>query len=97
VGFVVDKVALAQGFSDYFGFPCQSSLHRLLHTHHLSSEDGAVGQIVADVPSGLSLTPPEETKEKNRTKLCSLRCFDIGNDWTISHDVKGKLTSRHEA
>jgi hypothetical protein len=24
VGFVVDKVALGQVFSDYFGFPCQS-------------------------------------------------------------------------
>jgi hypothetical protein len=28
---------------------------------HSSSEAGTVGQIVADVPSGLSLTPPKET------------------------------------
>jgi hypothetical protein len=28
VGFVVDKVALGQVFSEYFGFPCQ-----LLHNH----------------------------------------------------------------
>jgi hypothetical protein len=34
VEFVVDKVALGQVFSEYFGFPCQSSLHRLLHNHH---------------------------------------------------------------
>jgi hypothetical protein len=27
VGFVVDKVALGQGFSEYFGFPCQFSFH----------------------------------------------------------------------
>jgi hypothetical protein len=27
VGFVVDKVALGQAFSDYFGSPCQSSFH----------------------------------------------------------------------
>jgi hypothetical protein len=33
VGFVVDKVALGQVFSEYFGFPCQA-LCRLLHTHH---------------------------------------------------------------
>jgi hypothetical protein len=26
VGFVVDKVTLGQVFSEYFGFPCQSSL-----------------------------------------------------------------------
>jgi hypothetical protein len=28
--FVVDKVALVQVFSEYFGFPCQSSFHQLL-------------------------------------------------------------------
>jgi hypothetical protein len=27
-------------------------------THHLSSGAGTVGQLVADVPNGLSLTPP---------------------------------------
>jgi hypothetical protein len=34
VGFVVDKVALGQVFSEYFGFPCQSSLHQILHHHN---------------------------------------------------------------
>jgi hypothetical protein len=28
VGFVVDKAALGKVFSDYFGFPCQSSFHQ---------------------------------------------------------------------
>jgi hypothetical protein len=28
--FVVDKVALGQVFSEYFGFPCQSSFRQLL-------------------------------------------------------------------
>jgi hypothetical protein len=38
VGFVVDKVALGQVFSEYFGFLCQSSFHKFLHNHpHLSS------------------------------------------------------------
>jgi hypothetical protein len=37
VGFVVDKVALRQVFSQYFGFPCRSLFHQLLHNHrHLS-------------------------------------------------------------
>jgi hypothetical protein len=31
VGFVVDKVALGRVFSEYFGFPCQSSFHQILH------------------------------------------------------------------
>jgi hypothetical protein len=57
VGFVVDKVALGQVFSEYFGFPCKFSFHRLLHIHHLSSGAGTIGQLVADVGSGLSLTP----------------------------------------
>jgi hypothetical protein len=64
VGFVVDKVALGQVFSEYSGFPCQFPFHRLLHTHHLSSGAGTIDQLVADVPSGLSLTPPRKTKQK---------------------------------
>jgi hypothetical protein len=63
VGFVVDKVALRQVFSEYFGFPCQYSFHRLLHTHHLSSGVSTIDQLVPDVPSGLCLTPPQETKK----------------------------------
>jgi hypothetical protein len=34
VGFVVDKAALGQAFSEYFGFPQQSSFHQFLHHNH---------------------------------------------------------------
>jgi hypothetical protein len=34
VVFVVDKVMLAQVFSEYFGFHCQFSFHRLFHIHY---------------------------------------------------------------
>jgi hypothetical protein len=34
VGFVMDKVALGQLFSEYFGFPWQSLFHQILHHHH---------------------------------------------------------------
>jgi hypothetical protein len=34
VGFVVDKVALGQVSSEYFGFPCQSSFHQFLQHHN---------------------------------------------------------------
>jgi hypothetical protein len=45
VGFVVDKVAMGQVFSEYFGFPCQSSFHQLLHSQpHLSSGACTIGQ-----------------------------------------------------
>jgi hypothetical protein len=33
VGFVVDKAALGQVFSKYFGFPCQSSFHQFIYHH----------------------------------------------------------------
>jgi hypothetical protein len=65
VGFVVDEVALGQVFSEYFGFLCQFSFHRLLYIHHhLSSGAGTTGQLVVGVSSGLSLTPPQEPKKK---------------------------------
>jgi hypothetical protein len=32
--FVVDKAALEQVSSEYFGFPCQSSFHQFLHHNH---------------------------------------------------------------
>jgi hypothetical protein len=67
VGFVVDIVSLAQIFSENLGFPCQS-FHRLFHTHHHPSSGArTIGQTVADVPSGLSVTPPqgENNKKEN--------------------------------
>jgi hypothetical protein len=60
--FVVDEVALAQVSSESFGFPCQFSFQRLLHTH-VSSGAGIIGQLMADVPSGLSLTQPKKLQE----------------------------------
>jgi hypothetical protein len=45
VGFVVDKVAQGQVFSEYLGVPFQSLFHQFLHNyHHLSSGAGTIGQ-----------------------------------------------------
>jgi hypothetical protein len=41
-----------------FSLPILSAT--LLHTHNLSSSGGTICQIVSDVPSGLSLTPPQK-------------------------------------
>jgi hypothetical protein len=68
VGFVVNKVALEQAFSEYFGFPCQSSFHRLLHNHHRSSGAGTIGQQWPPYQVDC-LTPPRETKKKNSHNL----------------------------
>jgi hypothetical protein len=53
VGFMVDKVALWQVVSEYFGFHRQFSLHRLLHTHP-SVGAGTIGSVVIGVSSELS-------------------------------------------
>jgi hypothetical protein len=77
VVFMVDKVTLAQVFCEYFGFPYKFSFHRLLHIHYLqvSSRTSTIDKLVADVPSGLSLTPLQETKKK-KTK----RRNEIGDE-----------------
>jgi hypothetical protein len=78
MGFVVDKVALGQVFSEYFGFLCYFAFHRLLHNHHLSSGAGTIGQTVAEVPSGLRLTPWEKysvTTEKSQNTVA--KCINI--------------------
>jgi hypothetical protein len=59
VVFVVNKVALEQAFSEYFGFPSQFLFHQTLHPHLLPGA-GTVGQILAGVPSELSLTAPHK-------------------------------------
>jgi hypothetical protein len=79
VRFVVDKVVLGHVFSEYFGLFCQFSFHQLLYTH-LSSRAGKVGQLMADVPSGLSLTPSHITKEKELNKLMPMLDSSIYSD-----------------
>jgi hypothetical protein len=76
MGFVVDKVALGQVVSEYFGFPCQFSFLRLLHIHDLSSGACIIGQLVADVLIGFSLTPPQETKKKE-TFIQDIQKFSV--------------------
>jgi hypothetical protein len=70
VGFAVDKVALGQVFSEYFGFPCQFSFHRLLHTH-LSTGAGTIGR-------SIKWTQVSPHPKKLKKKL--LTCFKL-NAW----------------
>jgi hypothetical protein len=70
VGFVVDKVALGNVFSEFFGFPCQSSFHQLLHNHpYLSSGVGTIGPVVAAVPSRLSHPTTNNNNKKIRQAI----------------------------
>jgi hypothetical protein len=76
MGFVADNVALGQVFYEYFSFPCQFSFRRLLDTHNLISGAGKIGQLVADVPSGLSLNPPQEKIKKSTTRKSEATTMD---------------------
>jgi hypothetical protein len=55
---------MGQVFSDYFGFPWQFSFHRLLHSSSSIIRDSYIGQLVADVPTGLSHPTPRNYKKK---------------------------------
>jgi hypothetical protein len=68
---VVDKVALGQVFSEYFGFPCQSSFHQILH-HHNHLGQVQIGYSVADVLSGPSsiLTIIRQSLHEYVTRYC---------------------------
>jgi hypothetical protein len=74
--FVVDKVALGQVLSEYFGFPCQSSFHQLLQKLSSSIIWGLYNRPeVAAVPSGLSPTPliiMEETNSLETRFKCAV-------------------------
>jgi hypothetical protein len=51
------SIYLGRVFSEYFGCPCQSSFHQILH-HHNHHRQATIGQSVAAVPSGSSWTLP---------------------------------------
>jgi hypothetical protein len=70
VGFVVDKVALGQIFSEYVGFPYQSSFHQFLHNHHhISSGAGTTGQWPQREET---LSHPTKNKEKEYTQATQI-------------------------
>jgi hypothetical protein len=90
VGFVVDKVTLGAFPPSISVSLCQFSCHRLLHIHHhLSSGAVTVGQLVADVPSGLSLTPHQETKKKKKKKKRTSRTLrkEIPSSLAMSREL----------
>jgi hypothetical protein len=64
-------------------FPLPFSFYRLLHTHHLSSGAGTIGQLVADVQSGHSLTLRHETKKQKLA--CSSLSYDSISSFVSPH------------
>jgi hypothetical protein len=86
-------VALGQVFSKYFGFPYQS-FHQPLHTHHNpSSRAGTIGQIVVNVPSGLSLTTLQKLKGWHAGASLGVHWWASTNSTDKVRDVLVKLHS----
>jgi hypothetical protein len=71
---------VGQVFSEYFGFPCQSSFHQFLHNHHHLSSGAGNGPVVAAVPSGLSLIPLIIILKRNMYALPGLCSRPLVND-----------------
>jgi hypothetical protein len=71
VEFVVDKVELGQVFSEYFGFPCQFTFHRLFHNHHHPSSGACtIGRTVAASTKETQSHPMRKnTNNKKKTSL----------------------------
>jgi hypothetical protein len=85
MGFVVDKVALGPLFSEYFGFPCQSSFHQLLHNHpHLSSGAGTIDQKWPQY-KGLSPTPLRIMKRKEEFSNKDYNPIQKNSTATVAH------------
>jgi hypothetical protein len=63
VGVVVNQVQLEQVFSKLLDYSLRN-IQPTFDTHNLSlSRDSSIGQIVAKVPSGFSLTSIQKTKK----------------------------------
>jgi hypothetical protein len=83
VGFVGDKLAVGQVFSEYFSFPCHSS----------SSVAGTRGQRVTNVASGFSLAPPQEKMNHYHSlHIITTICFADGGCHVVSvKDPYGRI------
>jgi hypothetical protein len=96
VGFVANKVALGQVFSEYFGFPCQFSFYQILHTHLYSGAGtiGQLGQLVAEVPCGLCPRPLQtHTKKKSSvSRISEMNAFKYSRAAENSPKISFKVT-----
>jgi hypothetical protein len=66
VGFVVDKMALEQVFSEYFGFPCQPHFIPPTSPSSQSLGTGTIGQYMAAVPRGPSMDSTSHNSDKKK-------------------------------
>jgi hypothetical protein len=85
VGLVVEKAALGQVFSEYFGFPCQSSFHPNFSTIIITRgwHNMPTGGRSAEWTQLDSTPPPNEFKKKSPANSHSTNCSTFINHPTI--------------
>jgi hypothetical protein len=94
VGFVVEKMAPGQVFSEYFGFPCQPHFIPPTSPSSQSTGTGIIGQYMATVRRGPSMdsTSHNSNKKKVQSSLWAFlwhgtRSSQMMNCVTINHDL----------
>jgi hypothetical protein len=70
-GICGEQSGIVAGFLRVLLFLLQILILSTANIHHLSSGAGTIGQLVADVPSALSLTPPQGEKKHTHTNFHS--------------------------
>jgi hypothetical protein len=86
VGFVVDKVALGQVFSEYFGFLYEVSFRQ--NAAYLSIIQGWFSKpIMVNVPSELSLNPANENKNYKKYTAGYLTACCLLEETGLSSEV----------
>jgi hypothetical protein len=73
VGFVVDKMAPGQVFSEYFGFPCQPHFIPPTSPSSQSPGTGTIGQYMAAVPRGYPIWTPPPTIGNKKKKIIIIK------------------------
>jgi hypothetical protein len=74
-----------QIFSEYCGFPCRSSFHRLFHARNYpSSASSTVGQIMTVIPSDTKMKVPSQDHGRPSMPFGPLDCV-----WRLHRSVAG--------
>jgi hypothetical protein len=87
VGFMVDKVALGQVSPEYFGYPCQSSFHQILHPHNYPGQVQYANWWPTRRVDPVGLQPPTIRIKKN----C---CNDRNWQWGMISEWEEILSTR---
>jgi hypothetical protein len=92
VGFVVDKMAPGQVFSEYFGFPCQPHFIPPTSPSSQTPGTGKIGKYMAAVPRGTSMdsTAHNSNKKRNYATACPQNITVHDEMWVLLSSAVNK-------